>query len=122
MKKKSAPAKAHVGDLKRRTLDARKRAESAKKQAREAKQNARAARRLFKEAKKVAKKARSDLAALSKKLKKLIGNNPLLRLHNAVAKPNAAAKGKQAAKPKKSQRVAVRAKSRSQSAPEESLS
>jgi hypothetical protein len=77
MTKKSAPArpgkkKKVVGELQRRTVDARKRAESAKKDARDAKQRARDARQLFKAARKVAKKARADLAALSKKLKKLL--------------------------------------------------
>ena len=79
MPRKSAsarPAKKRVGELQRRTLSARKRAESAKKEAREAKQRAREARRLFKAAKKVAKKARTELAALSKKLKKLIDDGP----------------------------------------------
>ena len=75
MKKTPASAstgKAQVGDLQLRTVDARKRAEAAKKQARDAKQRAREARRLFKDAKKVAKKARAELAAFSKKLKKLL--------------------------------------------------
>lgn len=77
MKTKSAPArpekkKKRVGELQRRTLDARKRAELARKEAREAKQRAREARRLFKAAKKVAKKARTELALLSKKLKKVL--------------------------------------------------
>lgn len=79
MRKNSAPAadpKARVGELQRRTQDARKRAQAAKKEARDAKQRAREARRLFKEAKKVAKKARTELAALSKKLKKLIDSAP----------------------------------------------
>lgn len=75
MRKKSAPArgeKKRVGELQRRALDARKHAESAKKEARDAKARAREARSLFKEAKKVAKKARSELAALSRKLKKVL--------------------------------------------------
>ncbi len=82
MRKKSAPAKPakkRVGELQQRTLDARKLAELARKEAREAKQRAREARQLFKEAKKVAKKARSDLAALSKKLKKLLDTDAKAR-------------------------------------------
>lgn len=70
----SAAPKVHVTELQRRTLDARKRAEAAKKQARDAKQRAREARRLFKEAKRVARKAREELAAFSKKLKKLMSD------------------------------------------------
>jgi len=86
MKKKSAPArsgkrekKKNVGELQRRALDARKRAESAKQEARGAKARAREARQIFKEAKKVAKKARAELAALSKKLKKLLGPKASLK-------------------------------------------
>lgn len=76
MKKTTASAapKVHVTELQRRTLDARKRAEAAKKQARDAKQRAREARRLFKEAKRVARKAREELAAFSKRLKKLMSD------------------------------------------------
>lgn len=93
MKMKSAPAadpKARVGELQRRTQDARKRAEVAKQEARDAKQRAREARRLFKEAKKVAKKARSDLAALSKKLKKLIDDAALPKKKAVVSEGKAA--------------------------------
>jgi hypothetical protein len=93
MKMKSAPAadpKARVGELQRRTQDARKRAEVAKQEARDAKQRAREARRLFKEAKKVAKQARSDLAALSKKLKKLIDDAALPKKKAVVSEGKAA--------------------------------
>lgn len=123
MKKNSARAadpKVRVGELQRRTQDARKRAEAAKKEARDAKQRAREARRLFKEAKKVAKKARSELAALSKKLKKLIDGAPRARIQDndagtpekqkvATAKPKATA-AESVAKSKKSTRKVARPK------------
>lgn len=73
-----------VGEMQRRAHDARERANAAKKEAQDAKQRAREARRLFKEAKQVAKKARNEAAALSKKLKKLVGSE---RRAKAATKP-----------------------------------
>lgn len=75
-KRKSKAKQAAVGGkvlkLQSRTQIARRRTEAARRQARLAKQQAKAARKLFKSARQVAKRAKAELAALSKKLKKVL--------------------------------------------------
>jgi len=61
-----------VKKLQSRTQFARLRTEAARRQARLAKQQAKAARKLFKSARQVAKRAKAELAALTKKLKKVL--------------------------------------------------
>jgi hypothetical protein len=61
-----------VSELRTKAEEARFRREETRRRAREARQRAKEARRLFREARKVAKRAKQELAALSRKLKKVL--------------------------------------------------
>ena len=108
-KAKQAKVSGKVLKLQSRTQIARRRTEAARRQARLAKQQAKAARKLFKSARQVAKRAKAELAALSKKLRKVLGG--VVPAGNLALRSVRAKVARKKPKPRKAARKSKRAKS-----------